>query len=150
MQVEAERKKRAVILESEGHRQSAMNVAEGEKQSRILRSEAEMQEQINSATGIARAIELEAEARRRSLEKISDALNKSGGTNAAGLLIAEQYVKALRNLAKETNTLIIPANVTDVSSMVGQAMTVFKHISNAASSNNTLSGNSTPLKTIEK
>lgn len=131
MQVEAERKKRAVILESEGLRQSSMNVAEGEKQARILRSEANMQEQINSAKGVAKAIELEAEARRRSLEQVTEALNKSGGSNAAGLLIAEQYVKAFKNLAKDTNTMILPSNIADVSSMVGQAMTVYKHITAA-------------------
>lgn len=146
MQVEAERKKRAVILESEGHRQSAMNVAEGEKQARILRSEAEREERINSAKGIARAIELEAEARRCSLEQITEALNKTGGSNAAGLLIAEQYVKALKKLAKNTNTMILPANISDVSSMVGQAMTVYKHITSTSNiSSNIVQGS--PEKT---
>lgn len=71
MQVEAERKKRAVILESEGIRQSAVNVAEGEKAARILRSEAIMQEQVNDANGRAQAIELEASARRRALENVA-------------------------------------------------------------------------------
>ncbi|KAI1730709.1 SPFH domain / band 7 family domain-containing protein [Ditylenchus destructor] len=129
MQVEAERKKRATILESEGNRQSNMNVAEGEKQARILRSEADMQEQINSATGVAKAILLEAEARKEALSKISDALNKTGGPNAASLLVAEQYVKAFKNLAKNSNTLIMPANVNDVSQMVTQAMAVYNTIS---------------------
>uniref|UniRef100_A0A915CVJ9 Uncharacterized protein n=1 Tax=Ditylenchus dipsaci TaxID=166011 RepID=A0A915CVJ9_9BILA len=133
MQVEAERKKRAAILESEGIRQSNMNVAEGEKQARILRSEAEMTEQINSAQGVARAIELEAEARRKALDKISEALNKNGGSDAASLLVAEQYVKAFKNLAKEANTLILPANAGDVSSMVSQAMAVYKQISKTQS-----------------
>ncbi|KAI1713281.1 SPFH domain / band 7 family domain-containing protein [Ditylenchus destructor] len=128
MQIEAERKKRAVILESEGFRQSAMNNAEGEKQARILRSEAQMQEQINNANGVAKAIELEADARKIALEKISSALTQSGGQDAAGLLIAEQYVKALNSMAKTNNTLIVPSNMSDVSSMVTQAMTVYGQI----------------------
>lgn len=129
MQVEAERKKRAAILESEGVRQSQMNIAEGEKQARILRSEAEMQEQINSATGVAKAILLQAEARKEALHKISDALNKAGGSDAASLMVAEQYVKAFQNLAKDSNTIIMPSNVSDVSHMVTQAMAVYKTIS---------------------
>lgn len=137
MQVEAERKKRAVILESEGKRQSAVNVAEGEKQSRILRSEAEMQEKINSAIGISKAIELEATARKAALEKVSSGLNLQGGHDAASLLVAEQYVNAFKNLAKETNTLIVPSGVADISSMVGQALSVYKHVTN----NNSLKWN---------
>uniref|UniRef100_A0A915EEV5 Band 7 domain-containing protein n=1 Tax=Ditylenchus dipsaci TaxID=166011 RepID=A0A915EEV5_9BILA len=128
MQVEADRKKRAAILESEGICQSNMNVAQGEKLARILRSEAEMQEQINSATGVARAIELEAEARRHALDKISEALKKPGGQEAASLLVAEQYVKAFRNLAKEGNTLILPSSVGDTASMVSQALAIYNQI----------------------
>lgn len=134
MQVEAERKKRAVILESEGIRQSAVNVAEGEKQSRILRSEAEMQEKINKAIGASKAIELEATARKAALEKVSSGLNVKGGHDAASLLVAEQYVKAFKGLAKETNTLIVPSGVADVSSMVGQALSVYKHVTSGNSS----------------
>jgi len=128
MQVEAERKKRASILESEGKRYAAVNVAEGEKQARILSSEAVMQEQINNATGTARAIEMEADARRKALEKITEALNKTGGNNAASLMIAEKYVKAFQSLAKVNNTLIIPSDVSSVGSAVAQAMTIYKHL----------------------
>jgi len=88
MQVEAERKKRASILESEGVRQSEINKAEGEKRARILRSEAQMQEQINCAQGSAKAIELEAEARRLALDKVAKALNGQGGPDAASLTVA--------------------------------------------------------------
>jgi len=128
MQVEAERKKRATILESEGIRQSAINVSEGEKTARILRSEALMQEQINNANGLAQAIELEATARRKALENITQALKEPAGYDAASLMVAEKYVKAFDRLAKESNTLILPASAGDVSSMVSQAMAVYKQL----------------------
>jgi regulator of protease activity HflC (stomatin/prohibitin superfamily) len=93
MQVEAERRKRAAILESEGKRDAAINVAEGEKRSRILASEAAMQERINDARGLTEAIERQAEARKNGLDKVATSLNKQGGHSAASLTIAEQYVK---------------------------------------------------------
>jgi len=128
LQVEAERKKRAAIFESEGIRQSAMNVAEGEKTSRILRSEAHLQEQINSASGVAKAIELEANARRSALNEVSEALSKPGGHDAASLLVAQQYVKALEGMAQKTTTMVVPANVSDVGQMVTTAMMLYKNI----------------------
>ncbi|KAK0428385.1 hypothetical protein QR680_010768 [Steinernema hermaphroditum] len=129
MQVEAERKKRAAILESEGKRDAAVNVAEGEKRARILRSEAAMQEKINEAEGQKRAVELNAEARMRGLDMVASSLNKEGGQNAASLTVAEQYVGAFHNLAKETNTVIVPQNVSDVNGMVAQALSVYKKLS---------------------
>jgi regulator of protease activity HflC (stomatin/prohibitin superfamily) len=131
MQVEAERKKRAAILESEGHRDAAVNIAEGEKKSRILASEASMQEKINEARGVASAVEMQGEARQRAIEFVSAALNKEGGHHAAGLVVAEQYVQAFSNLANKSNTLIVPANANDVNSMVTQALTVYKQVTDA-------------------
>uniref|UniRef100_A0A7E4VJP7 PHB domain-containing protein n=1 Tax=Panagrellus redivivus TaxID=6233 RepID=A0A7E4VJP7_PANRE len=131
MQVEAERRKRAAILESEGQRDAAINVALGEKQSRILASEASMQEKINEAKGQASAIELQGEARRKAIDYVAAALNKQGGSNAASLVIAEQYVKAFSGLAKESNTLIVPANANDINSMVTQALTVYNQVTKA-------------------
>jgi len=125
MQVEAERKKRAAILESEGKRDAAVNVAEGEKRARILAAEAYLQEQINHA----RAIEVEAEARRRGLAQVAESLNLENGKGAAALAVAEQYVKSFGQLAKRTNTLIVPANASDASSMVAQAMTIYQKLS---------------------
>lgn len=129
MQVEAERKKRAAILESEGVREAAINVAEGKKRSRILASEAEKTEQINNAQGEASAILAKADARARSLKVVAESLLKKKGTNAASLLIAEQYVNAFSKLAKTGNTLILPSNTNDVSSMVAQALTIYNNIS---------------------
>ncbi|GFY57849.1 stomatin-like protein 2, mitochondrial [Trichonephila inaurata madagascariensis] len=129
MQVEAERKKRAAILESEGIREADINVAEGKKRARILSSEAEKTEQINRAQGEASAILAKADARARSLHVIADSLLQKRGSNAASLLIAEQYVSAFSKLAKTGNTLILPSNTNDVSSMVAQALAIYKNIS---------------------
>lgn len=132
MQVEAERRKRAAILESEGQRDAAVNVAEGEKKARILASEALHQEQINQAQGKAKAIELEANARRNGLAMVAESLAKDSGRNAAALAVAEQYVKAFSGLAKSTNTLIVPANAADANSMIAQAMTVYKQLNDGS------------------
>ncbi|XP_071040911.1 stomatin-like protein stl-1 isoform X2 [Parasteatoda tepidariorum] len=129
MQVEAERKKRAAILESEGIREADINVAEGKKRSRILSSEAEKTEKINKAQGEASAILAKADARARSLKMVADSLLKKKGNNAASLLIAEQYVTAFSKLAKTGTTLILPSNTNDMSSMVAQAMAIYKNIS---------------------
>ncbi|GBN12948.1 Stomatin-like protein 2, mitochondrial, partial [Araneus ventricosus] len=138
MQVEAERKKRAAILESEGVREADINVAEGKKRARILNAEAEKQEQINIAQGEASAILAKASARAKSLQVISESLTQKKGSNAASLLIAEQYVSAFSKLAKTGNTLILPSNTNDVSSMVAQALAIYKNISpsNAEGSSN--------------
>lgn len=120
MQVEADRKKRAAILESEGIRAADINVAEGKRQARILASEAEKQEHINKAAGEAAAILAIADARAVGLKLVAGSLGTKMGANAASLSIAEQYVHAFNKLAKNNNTLILPANAGDVSNMVGQ------------------------------
>merc|ERR1712226_1686442 len=125
MQVEAERKKRAAILESEGIKSAEINAAEGKKQSRILASEAEKQELINAAQGAAEAVIAAGNARAESIKLVSKSLCGENGQNAAALAVAEKYVGAFGELAKTNNTLILPANTGDVSSMVAQAMTIY-------------------------
>lgn len=125
MQVEAERRKRAVVLESEGIRESEINVAEGQKQAQILASEAMRMENINRAQGEANAIIAKATARADAIERVADAIGKEYGNKAASLVIAEQYVSAFGNLAKTSNTVLLPANTGDISSMVGQAMAIY-------------------------
>ncbi|KAL7668039.1 hypothetical protein ACOME3_008757 [Neoechinorhynchus agilis] len=132
MQVEAERKKRAAILESEGTRESAINTAEGKKIATILNSEAIKLDQINKANGEAEAIIAKAKATSEALKRISDALSGTNGSGAASLSVAEQYVKAFGQFAKNTNTLILPAGTGDISSMVTQAMSVFKIVEKSA------------------
>jgi len=125
MQVEAERKKRAAILESEGIMAAEVNVAEGRKQARILSSEAEKQELINSAEGAAQAVVAAGEARATSIEIVAKALSHPNGGAAASLAVAEQYVASFGQLAKQSTTVLLPANTGDVGSMVAQAMAVY-------------------------
>lgn len=126
MQVEAERKKRATILESEGVREADINVAEGKRQARILASEAERQENINKANGEAQAMLAIADARAKGLQMVAKSLSITDGKNAASFSVAEQYVSAFNKLARTNNTLILPANAGDVTGLVGQAMSIYK------------------------
>lgn len=129
MQVEAERRKRAIVLESEGLRDAAINKAQGEKMSRILDSEANEAEQVNMAKGAAKAVELDAEARANAIEMITKAISKSNGDKAASLVLAERYIDAFGKLAKETNTMIVPAGVSEPASVLAQALSIYGKIS---------------------
>ena len=123
-QMRAEREKRATILQSEGERDAKINEAEGEKQRVIKESEAAQQQQINEAHGEAAAILAVAEATAEGLKKVAGALSADGGDKAMQLRIAEDYLDRFGNLAKEGNTLIVPANLSDMSSMIGAATRV--------------------------
>ena len=128
MQVSAERQKRAVILESEGKRQSQINVSEGEKQQVVLKSEAAQIDQINRARGEAEALLMVAEATAGSIQKVAAAISAPGGREAIELKVAEQFVDAFKGFAKTNNTILLPANVGDAGAMVAQALTVFDTI----------------------
>jgi regulator of protease activity HflC (stomatin/prohibitin superfamily) len=128
MQVEAERKKRANILESEGIRESAVNRAQGLRQSKILASEAVRIEQVNQAKGEASAILARATARASALLTVGKALGAKHGSSAASLAVAEQYVQAFGKLAKTGNTLLLPEKTGDVGSMVAQAMAIYSQM----------------------
>ncbi|XP_077672714.1 stomatin-like protein 2, mitochondrial isoform X2 [Eretmochelys imbricata] len=125
MQVEAERRKRATVLESEGTRESDINVAEGRKQAQILASEAERAEQINKAAGEANAMLAKAKAKAEAIRLLADALTQQNGNAAASLAVAEQYVSAFSQLAKDSNTILLPSNTGDVTSMVTQALGIY-------------------------
>ncbi len=127
-QVTAERHKRAEILESEGYRQSQINRAEGQKQEVVLGSEAALTDQVNRAKGEAEAILAVATATAASIREIATAIESTGGEKAVSLQIAEQYVKAFGNIAKEGNTILLPANAGDAGSMVAQALGVYESI----------------------
>lgn len=123
-QMRAEREKRAVILSSEGQRDAAINQAEGEKQQVIKQSEAHRQQQMNEAEGEASAILAVATATAEGIRQVAAAVNVAGGFEAVQLRVAEQYIQRFGELAKEGNSLILPANLTDVASMVATAMSV--------------------------
>jgi regulator of protease activity HflC (stomatin/prohibitin superfamily) len=132
-QVTAERSKRAEILESEGQRQSAINIAEGKKQSVILASEALRAEQINLASGEAEAIIVKAQATANGIDAVarSIAQGKDAAQNAVSLSVAEKYVNAFANLAKEGTSVIVPGNVGDIGGMIASAMAVYGNVSKA-------------------
>ncbi len=123
-QMKAERERRAAILNSEGVRDSAINTAEGEKQQVIKASEARKQQQINEAEGQAQAIMAVATATAEGIRKVAETIQMPGGMDAVRLRVAEQYLKEFGNLAKKGNTLIVPANLSDVSGMIAAAMNV--------------------------
>ena len=125
-QMRAEREKRAAILNSEGVRDSAINTAEGEKQQAIKASEGNKQQQINEAEGQAAAILAVANATAEGIRQLAIAIQTPGGQQAVQLRVAEQYIAQLGNLAKETNTLVVPANLTDVASMLALAMNAIR------------------------
>jgi regulator of protease activity HflC (stomatin/prohibitin superfamily) len=120
----AEREKRAVILTSEGTRDAAINSAEGDKQRAIKASEGRKQQQINEAEGQAAAILAVAGATAEGLRRVAEMIQMPGGAEAVRLRVAEQYVNRFGDLAKAGTTLVVPANVSDVASMIALAMNV--------------------------
>jgi regulator of protease activity HflC (stomatin/prohibitin superfamily) len=125
-QMRAEREKRAVILESEGVRDAEINRAEGLKQRIIKESEANREQQINEAEGEAAAIQAVAVATAEGLRTVAEALNAPGGLDAMQLRVAEQYVTQFGAIAKAGNTLVVPANLADIASMLALATNVVK------------------------
>jgi regulator of protease activity HflC (stomatin/prohibitin superfamily) len=125
-QMRAEREKRALILTSEGERDAAINQAEGQKQQVIKASEANKLQQINEAEGAAAAILAIAQATAEGLRRVAETIQVPGGQEAVQLRVAEQYIGKFGELAKTTNTLILPATVSDVGSMIALAMNAIK------------------------
>ncbi|HSG59019.1 MAG TPA: stomatin-like protein [Woeseiaceae bacterium] len=125
-QMRAEREKRAVILTSEGERDAKINQAEGEKQRVIKESEAKKMQQINEAQGEAEAIMAVATATAEGLRRVAEAVTSKGGAEAMQLRVAEQYIDEFGNLAKAGNTFVVPANLTDLTSMMALATDIAK------------------------
>jgi regulator of protease activity HflC (stomatin/prohibitin superfamily) len=125
-QITAEREKRALIASSEGKKQEQINIATGDRESSIQRSEGERQAQINRSMGEAAAITAVADATAKAIEKIAMAIERPGGQQAINLKVAERYVDAFGQMAKANNTMIVPANLGDLSTLVSTAMSVMK------------------------
>lgn len=126
LQAEAERRKRAQILEAEATLECEVNVAKGKKRALELVSEGERTQLANKGVGEAEAVKALAQATAASVESIAAALQSQAGVNAAGLRVAEQYVEAFRHIAKTGNTVILPSPAGDPASMVAQAMAIYK------------------------
>jgi regulator of protease activity HflC (stomatin/prohibitin superfamily) len=125
-QITAEREKRALIAASEGRRQEQINIATGEREAAIARSEGEKQAEINKAQGEAAAILSVAEASAEAIRKVAAAIQQPGGSDAVQLKVAEKAVEAFSQLAQKNNTMIVPANVSEVSGLIGTAMALIK------------------------
>ncbi|CAG2144016.1 SPFH domain-containing protein [Cupriavidus numazuensis] len=125
-QITAEREKRALIAASEGKRQEQINLASGAREAAIQKSEGERQAAINKAQGEAAAILAVAEANAQAIQKIGQAIRVDGGMEAVNLKVAEEYVTAFGNLAKQGNTLIVPGNLGEMSSMIASALQIVK------------------------
>jgi regulator of protease activity HflC (stomatin/prohibitin superfamily) len=125
-QITAEREKRALIAASEGRRQEQINIATGEREAYIARSEGAKQAEINKAQGEAAAISAVAEATAEAIRKIAAAIQQPGGEQAVQLKVAEKAVEAYAQLARSTNTMIVPGNMGEVAGLIGSAMTLMK------------------------
>ena len=127
-QITAEREKRAVVAASEGRKLEQINLATGAKEAAIAQSEGEKQAEINKAQGQAAATLAIAQATAEALRMVAEATNAPGGMNAVNLQVAERYVEAFSKLAKEGNTLVVPANLGDLSTLITSAMTMVKGV----------------------
>lgn len=125
-QITAEREKRALIAASEGRRQEQINIASGEREAAIARSEGERQAAINRAQGEANAIVALAEASATALRQVGAAIREPGGEDAMNLRVAEEYVDAFGKLAKTNNSIIVPANLGEMSGLIASAMQIVK------------------------
>jgi regulator of protease activity HflC (stomatin/prohibitin superfamily) len=125
-QITAEREKRALIASSEGRKQEQINIATGAREAAIAKSEGDKQAQINVALGEASAIVAIADATAKAVRQVAEAIRQPGGIEAVNLKVAERYIDAFSGLAKANNTLIVPANLGDVATLISTAMTVVK------------------------
>jgi regulator of protease activity HflC (stomatin/prohibitin superfamily) len=125
-QITAEREKRALIAASEGRRQEAINIASGEREAAIARSEGEKQAAINRAQGEATAIVALADASATALRQVGDAIRSPGGMDAVNLRVAEEYVDAFGKLAKTNNSIIVPADLGNMSGLIASALQIVK------------------------
>jgi regulator of protease activity HflC (stomatin/prohibitin superfamily) len=125
-QMRAEREKRAVIAESEGDQQAKINRADGSKQELIKKSEGQKQKMINEAEGQAAEIQKVAEATASGIRSVAMAVNEQGGIQALNLRVAEKYIQEFGHLAQESNTMIIPSNLSDMAGLVATATSVVK------------------------
>lgn len=131
-QMRAEREKRARVLESESDRDSRINRAEGNKQEVIKSSEADKSKQINEAQGKAAAILSIAEATAEGIRQVAIAINQPGGSDAARLKVAEEYIKQMGQIAHDAKAIIVPSNFSDPSSMIASALSVWENVTTAS------------------
>ncbi|KAG7796264.1 hypothetical protein KL929_003455 [Ogataea haglerorum] len=149
--VEKERQKRANILESEGLKLSEINISEAHKQTEILKSEAEKSKKINWAKGESDAMLLKAKATAESIRLVADAIaNSPHGKEAVSLNIAEKYVEAFGKLAKETNTVILPASLDNLPKLIASGMNIYNQLNDTELAQKVLSEPQLPAQQKEE
>jgi regulator of protease activity HflC (stomatin/prohibitin superfamily) len=126
-QITSEREKRALIAQSEGKQQEQINLANAAKLSAIAKSEGDKEAVINKSFAEAQSILAVAEANAKAILLIADAIKQTGGAEAINFKVAEQYITAFSNMAKTNNTMIVPANLGDLSTLISSAMSIIKH-----------------------
>ncbi|KAI9896670.1 hypothetical protein N3K66_008842 [Trichothecium roseum] len=151
-QVTAERSKRAEILDSEGQRQSAINIAEGKKQAAILASEALRAERINAADGEAEAIMLKSRAQAQGIDAVARSITAgaTGAQGAVSLQVAEKYVEAFGKLAKEGTAVVVPGNVGDIGGMIATGLSVYNKVGNAQAQAMSVQGRTEDAEPVEE
>src|ERR1700722_7161025 len=148
-QMRAEREKRAAVLQSEGERSAAINQSEGVRESLINRAEGEKQQLIKEAEGKAAAIRAVALATAEGIRAVAEAIQSPGGFEAVQFRVANDYIAQFGNLAKETNTLILPSNLSDIAGMVATAMNVIRHGDGGGNGAGGSSSSSTPAREMK-
>ena len=137
-QITAEREKRAVVAASEGRKLEQINLATGAREAAIAQSEGDKQAEINKAEGQAAATLAIATATAEALRRIAEATQAPGGATAVSLQVAEKYVAAFGELARTNNTLIVPGNMGDLSTMITSAMKIVDGAKNGAAASSGL------------
>ena len=123
-QMNAERNKRALILEAEAQKQSAVTIAEGKKQAAILEAEADKEAKIRRAAGEAQAIKEVAEAKAKEIAMVYDAIKTADPDEK---LVQIKSLEALEEIAKgDANKVFIPFEATSALSSLGAVKEVFK------------------------
>jgi regulator of protease activity HflC (stomatin/prohibitin superfamily) len=124
LQITAERQKRALIAKSEGEKQQAVNVSEGERQQQINRAEGAKRAKILQAEGDAQAVTTVAEATARALATVGAGLQQSGAQDAMKMQVAQDFIAQWGGIAKESNVMIVPSDMGDLSKVVGTAFRI--------------------------
>ncbi|KAL2921590.1 Stomatin-like protein 2 mitochondrial [Bienertia sinuspersici] len=127
-QAEAERNRRAQVIQAEGEKEAKIQRAEGSKRDVVIASQAACENEINRATGYAEALRIRSQADAEAISRINEALNREGGEKAANLQVARAYVEAFSELAKKSTTVMLPSSVDNPSSMITQALTIYKKL----------------------
>ena len=132
LQITAERQKRALIAKSEGEKQQAVNVSEGERQQQINRAEGAKRARILEAEGQAEAVLTVAKATAEALATVGNALKDPGGQDAMKMRLAQEFIAQWGGIAKESNVMIVPQDMGDLSKAIGTALRITETVKSAA------------------